>query len=228
MYRAYALAVILVTVLAMSAPRPALACSCVRLSPAEQFVMAEAVFVGRVADIDDSRDFIRALDDPRHRLIDLYVSEHWKGVDSNLMTVATGLGGGDCGLDFQPGKEYLVYAHDGSWYGADLSTGICDGTLPLVEAASRLDALGPGSDDFSHTYARGSGPIREGVLWWVPTLLKDSAEFVIREADRTVEHSRGVLLTGSASEALLVVMLYLAAPIGVLYALVRFLWRRKR
>jgi hypothetical protein len=53
--------------------------------------------------------------------------------------IETGLGGGDCGYRFEPGKSYLVYArHEDS---GDLSTGICSPTSLLQDAGTALRLL---------------------------------------------------------------------------------------
>ena len=63
----------------------------------------------------------------------------YRGEGREDIVVKTGMGGGDCGYEFEPGQKYLVFADkedDGS-----LSTGICSGTTLLEgvpEAELRL------------------------------------------------------------------------------------------
>jgi hypothetical protein len=55
-----------------------------------------------------------------------------KGAEQSSLQLTTGVGGGDCGFDFEIGKKYLVYAYaDESGH---LSTGICSGTRILEES----------------------------------------------------------------------------------------------
>lgn len=58
------------------------------------------------------------------------VSRTYRGAVQHTVTVSTGVGGGDCGFDFEIGKQYLVYAYTDT--SGQLSTNICTGT-GLVE-----------------------------------------------------------------------------------------------
>jgi hypothetical protein len=67
------------------------------------------------------------------------VSRSYKGVKGTMVTVTTGVGGGDCGFDFEIGRQYLVYAYlDDS---GQLSTGICSGTGLLEDSQPDLSFL---------------------------------------------------------------------------------------
>ncbi|KKR84890.1 MAG: hypothetical protein UU48_C0001G0138 [Candidatus Uhrbacteria bacterium GW2011_GWF2_41_16] len=94
---------------------PTFACSCVRATSTEQFNDATTVFVGRVKSISE---------DSSSRSVDFNVSESQKGSVAENVTVTTGLGGGDCGFDFEVGHEYMVYTRGQE----QLSTNICVGT----------------------------------------------------------------------------------------------------
>ena len=73
------------------------------------------------------------------RRVTFIVSRTYKGTTQQQAIVLTGLGGGDCGYDFEYGKEYLVYASaTGS---SDLVTSICTGTAPLEDAGAKLRLL---------------------------------------------------------------------------------------
>jgi protocatechuate 3,4-dioxygenase beta subunit len=52
------------------------------------------------------------------------------------ITIQTGRGGGDCGYDFQVGKEYIVFAYDSG--NENLGTGICSPTRPIEQATEDL------------------------------------------------------------------------------------------
>lgn len=113
---------------------PAFACSCVEFAPAKQFENATAVFVGTVKSISV---------DGGRKSVDFDVIESRKGSIAETITVATGLGDADCGVNFETGREYIVYAYGAG--GADqviyaqgsqqLSTSICSGTSLLVTGA---------------------------------------------------------------------------------------------
>ncbi|SFB03914.1 MULTISPECIES: hypothetical protein [unclassified Bacillus (in: firmicutes)] len=70
----------------------------------------------------------------------------WKGVSESQVIVVTGQGGGDCGIDFVEGEEYLVYANQSSIYEDSdyLSAGICSRTNELSAAEEDLLVLGEG------------------------------------------------------------------------------------
>ena len=70
------------------------------------------------------------------------VDRSWKGRISEEIAIFTGSGGGDCGLSFDIGDRYLVYAFGTS--DASLSTGICQRTRPIGAGAGDIKILGPG------------------------------------------------------------------------------------
>jgi hypothetical protein len=62
----------------------------------------------------------------------------YRGVAQDFV-IETGIGGGDCGYRFEPGKSYLVYAwHEDS---GELSTNICSSTSLLDDAPTELRLL---------------------------------------------------------------------------------------
>ena len=132
----------------MLAPEPACAtgaCSCVgAVTPADALQRADAVFSGRVVSV---REVVLSDGEPlrrwTQRAVTLKVDRAWKGLESDLVTVVTGMGGGDCGYTFARGRRYLVYANGlGEERQGALSTGICDRTRPLAQAAEDLRVLG--------------------------------------------------------------------------------------
>jgi hypothetical protein len=83
-----------------------------------------------------------------HRVVTFNVLRAYRGNASGSVTVLTGLGGGDCGFDFETGKQYLVYARRVNT--EILFTSICSGTSSLEEAGPALRFLRgepPTSDD---------------------------------------------------------------------------------
>jgi len=74
-----------------------------------------------------------------HRAVTFNVLRSYRGNASGKVSVLTGLGGGDCGFDFETGKQYLVYA---SRVNPEiLFTSICSGTSPLEDAGPALRFL---------------------------------------------------------------------------------------
>lgn len=109
-------------------PTAVLACSCVAGMPAEYFANATDVFVGTVKTVTDKNS---------KKLIDFNITESRKGSNAADLLVSTGLGDGDCGVDFKEGNGYLVYTYDDAGV---LSTGLCSGTaLVNGEAPAVVD-----------------------------------------------------------------------------------------
>lgn len=125
-----------------SFPSPASACSCAELpSAAAELERSTAVFSGKVLAIKEKR----SLQGYMTKSVTFEVSNTWKGVKESQVLIATGQGGGDCGFNFEVGKEYLVYANHSDMYGANaLSTGICDRTNEMASLQDDLDTLGEG------------------------------------------------------------------------------------
>lgn len=120
--------------------QPAAACSCAYILGQDHACVSypntSAVFSGRAASVSVVRGNEEAWG-PRHRVVRFEVLEGFSGVDGTTVDVVTGMGGGDCGFEFETGKSYFVYARrleDGS-----LSTSICSRTRPLDQAAADLD-----------------------------------------------------------------------------------------
>jgi hypothetical protein len=121
-------------------PRNASACSCLGPNPAcRAFWTSSAVFVGDVMSIED----LPATSPPEPflstRRVHLRVRETFSGRPTSEVDVLTGRGGGDCGYPFAVGEAYVVFANARADGG--LSTGICDLTKPLTEAATDLAYL---------------------------------------------------------------------------------------
>ncbi|HEU4562517.1 MAG TPA: hypothetical protein VFS20_32100 [Longimicrobium sp.] len=95
------------------------------------------VFVGRVTGarlVTDTEGFSRR--------VYTFTATRWrKGTPRRVVRVETGLGGGDCGVHFQRGRTYTVYARRDDE--GRLGTGICSGPYaPLPDPPPNS----PGSD----------------------------------------------------------------------------------
>lgn len=120
------------------------ACSCASPQTVEaQFSRSEAVFAGRVLDVNEQRN----LNGSMTKAALFEVSSIWKGAPISQIIIHTGSGGGDCGIHFENGKEYLVYAGRSTMYGDKelLVTIICDRTVALDQAQEDLAVLGAGT-----------------------------------------------------------------------------------
>ena len=83
-----------------------------------------------------------------HRVVTIRMLRVYRGEVASNVTVLTGIGGGDCGFDFETGKQYLVYASRID--AKTLSTNICSGTSSLERAGPALRLLrgeAPAPDD---------------------------------------------------------------------------------
>lgn len=125
-------------------PLDASACSCVMAPPPEEALdKADAVFSGEVVEIIENGKLIRG----KGKTIHFKVDEVWKGIDESEAVITTGLHDGDCGVPFEKGKKYLVYASMSDMYVANtLSTTICHRTTELAYATEDLNVLGEGQE----------------------------------------------------------------------------------
>jgi len=123
-------------------PEQASACSCVPPSPVnDSLQQADAVFLGRVTDIDRPLLKQNSLESVRVRFAP---DEYWKLASPQArIDVYTGQGGGDCGFTFTPDETYLVYANESA---GRLTTSICSRTALAATAQTDLDTLGEGAD----------------------------------------------------------------------------------
>jgi len=102
-----------------------------------------------------------------HRVVMLRVSRTYRGSTPKITTVLTGIGNGDCGYDFETGKEYLVYADP--IQGGALFTSICARTAPLEQSGPELRFLRgepPSADDLldPSTYYKKYSPQWTGTV----------------------------------------------------------------
>lgn len=135
------------------AVRPAAACFC--LLPPEfeaDYAISDAVFTGRVIDVEWGRrsllfnNRITYAIAPKLaakmfwrnnlRRVEFEVNQAWKGVETTTVIVRTGRGGGDCGMGFDPGREYLVYARE---FEGMLLTSVCSRTAGVTAFQATQD-----------------------------------------------------------------------------------------
>lgn len=142
MKAAFILFIILVGILVNSGN--AFACSCVFPgTPREELERFDAVFLGKVLDIDSLRYGYN---------VEFEVEKSWKGISEEKVVIGTGEGGGDCGYSFEKNEVYVVYAyHDAyddyvydDYDDSGLKTGICSRTAKLEYAQEDLQQFDEG------------------------------------------------------------------------------------
>jgi hypothetical protein len=102
---------------------PAEACSCSQGGRCGHFADAAAVFVGDVLDIGPPIGDVRFT---KFRVIAVAKGTPKIG---DVVTLSSGLGGGDCGLSFARGERWAIYA--GQRAGGVLQTHMCSGSRPV-------------------------------------------------------------------------------------------------
>lgn len=142
MKAAFIFFIILVSILVNSGN--VFACSCVVPgTPREEFERFDAVFLGKVLDIDSLGYGYN---------VEFEVEQSWKGISEKRVVIGTGEGGGDCGYSFEKNEEYVVYAyHDAyddyvydDYDDSGLKTGICSRTAKLEYAQEDLQQFDEG------------------------------------------------------------------------------------
>ncbi len=140
--------------------RPAQACTCAALAPAQHLAQADAVFRGTIERLEPDGAGGRAA---------FFVTWVYKGSVGRNVSVSTGRTADGCGLQFRRGKEYLVYANDGP---SGMSTDLCLGT---TDDLFSLDRAGTTGHDVEVTRPRpaaaGASESRAGVIAGASVLL---------------------------------------------------------
>ena len=123
----------------------AYACSCASRSLESEFRVSKAVFSGTVVGIDEDEFPVDVSSTPSERFggpllgkVTFEVEESLKGVSTKFVEVYGQGDGVSCGLNFQEGESYLVYAHKtGEKESGLLGADYCGSTRPLE--AARVD-----------------------------------------------------------------------------------------
>lgn len=123
-------------------PTSASACSCEMPPPVEkEFSRSHAVFRGEVIGVKENRWPFGG----SGKSVYFEVKETWKGISETEVVITTGIGGGDCGIPFTTGQEYIVYANLSDMYGnKSLTSIICGRTAEVGNAAEDIKSLGQG------------------------------------------------------------------------------------
>ncbi len=113
-----------------------LACTCIgQRTVKEEVKHSNAVVVGTILSkqlivLTDSTMLKMFLNDTLNRNLPIYkmtiarydilVHDIYKGkFTTDTLTIHTGLGGGDCGVDFEIGKKYIVYGENETYFGQE-------------------------------------------------------------------------------------------------------------
>ncbi|TYP69726.1 hypothetical protein [Paenibacillus methanolicus] len=128
--------------IAFPSPSVSYACDCAEPNPAEALANAKLVFTGEVLRVKKQERQARVLGPIEHREANHFkVTESWKGAEQTELIVFDRGSEASCGIDFQVGARYLVYAYQER--NGDAYTGQCS-VKELTAAASDLRVLGPG------------------------------------------------------------------------------------
>jgi hypothetical protein len=118
----------------------ALACKCMLQSVDQAKAQADAIFEGRVTQIED----VPNPADPQliQKRVTLAVVRVWKDLENvESVSVTTSDSTASCGFPFEKDTSYLVYAAHGE---QGLSTGMCSRTRLIADASEDLANLGGG------------------------------------------------------------------------------------
>jgi hypothetical protein len=116
--------------LMFSAAPSAHACSCMMPeAPEASLSKSDAVFAGTVTDIASKEQGMS-------RIVTFSADRAWKGITEKTVSVSTALDSAACGIDFQIGKAYVVYAYASEEGG--LSASLCSRTHEV--SAASIDA----------------------------------------------------------------------------------------
>ena len=116
------------------------ACSCVPPgAPREELTRSAAVFAGKVVRLDVPGGAVISSADPVK--VTFQVAQVWKGPVAPTLVITTPRDSASCGVGFEQGGEYLVYA---SGDPNALTAILCSRTQQLSTAQADLAALGTG------------------------------------------------------------------------------------
>lgn len=111
-------------------PQAAWACSCMRSTPEEQVERADVVFTGRVIDKKMKTVESTPLGGLNWVQWTFEVEADHKGSVSEQVTVESASNSAACGINFQMGKRYQVFANQSN---TALRASLCSGTRALTD-----------------------------------------------------------------------------------------------
>lgn len=111
-------------------PQAAWACSCMKSTPEEQRERADVVFTGRVIDQKMTTADSSSVGGLNWVKWIFEVETDHKGAISETVTVESASNSAACGINFQMGERYQVFANQGD---TALRASLCSGTKPLTD-----------------------------------------------------------------------------------------------
>ncbi|MGM0836232.1 MAG: hypothetical protein ACQEV7_08750 [Bacillota bacterium] len=129
------------------------ACSCFPPgTPFAELEKSDAVFSGKVINVKTDDSTLKAK---------ISVKESWKGMDSKEVTVHTAIDSAGCGVNFETGKEYIIYSslEDGKYI-----TYLCSRTAELAYAQDDLTELGEGTVPSKSGDAAANSPSTQNLV----------------------------------------------------------------
>lgn len=148
----------LILMLSFGSVEQVLACSCFPEKPiCEAFGDAKAIFVGEVIEGNSVESLSERLKNNSKDLSFTFkVTQNFLGTEENKnIVVHTGFGFGDCGVPFQNGETYLVYAYE---FDGKLKTTICTRTRLAARVDKDFDEL---ASLLSKSGAKISGTVQQ-------------------------------------------------------------------
>lgn len=132
--------------------REARACSCAgSFSAEEELRNSDAVFWGEALSVEEQASTSRSFP-PLMGPVTFDVKKSWKGVSREQVIVHGQGNEASCGLDFDEGETYLVFAYRvGKGESGPLETGLCTPTVALSDVGAAPAALGPPTDQLPDT-----------------------------------------------------------------------------
>jgi hypothetical protein len=135
------------------------ACTCALVSTERQIKTSDAMFSGEVVSIEPGERAAN-VSPPSLGRVTFEVEDSWEGGLEGTVDVYGHGPGASCGIKFDEGKSYLVYARR-SGGGDSLQTGLCDSTKPLEQAEDDLRLLGSPGGSLPGTGGYGVSPFED-------------------------------------------------------------------
>ena len=93
---------ILLTILILTSIQNSYACECGSNSLRIEIENSSEIFQAKVIESEKVNDGV---------IFQFEIQDFWKGRKKNTKQIKTGFGGGDCGVNFEKGKPYIVYSN---------------------------------------------------------------------------------------------------------------------
>lgn len=122
----------------LALPHPVYACSCIASTPGENYERADIVFVGTVKEMEteEPQDEFQLL----NTTVTLNGIESLKGLKTDIgeLQIKTADNSAACGVSFEQGTEYLVFATD---IEGKYEANLCSGTARTIDPEAALTTV---------------------------------------------------------------------------------------